>query len=204
MLFDTHARSFQAPGGVPKRGIYDSMKTAVDKVGPGKQRAVNARFQAMCSHYLFEPEFCNRASGWEKGIVEKNVQDRRRHVWREALERRWSSLVELNEWLAETCKQTWSQTSHPEWRQLTVADVLQDEQARLMPCPRLFDGYVELPVWVSHTGLIHFQKNRYSVPTQYVNQALSLRVYPERLLLVADSAVVDMVILDELGYLPFS
>ncbi|GAB5097659.1 hypothetical protein YK56LOC_33750 [Caballeronia sp. HLA56] len=32
----------------------------------------------MCSHYLFEPDFCNRAAGWEKGIVEKNVQDRRR------------------------------------------------------------------------------------------------------------------------------
>jgi len=190
MLFDAHARSFQALGGVPKRGIYDNMKTAVDKVGPGKQRAVNARFQAMCSHYLFEPEFCNRASGWEKGIVEKNVQDRRRHVWREALERRWASLAELNEWLGETCRQSWAQTAHPEWRQLTVADVLQDEQARLLPCPRVFDGYVEQPVRVSHTGLIHFQKNRYSVPTQYVNQALSLRVYPERLVLVADSAVV--------------
>ena len=31
----------------------------------------------MSGHYLFEPEFCNVASGWEKGIVEKNVRDRR-------------------------------------------------------------------------------------------------------------------------------
>lgn len=76
MLFDAHTRAFQALGGVPRRGVYDNMKTAVDKVGVGKQRSVNARFQAMCSHYLFEPEFCNPASGWEKGIVEKNVQDR--------------------------------------------------------------------------------------------------------------------------------
>ena len=82
MLFDAHARAFAALGGVPRRGIYDNMKTAVDKVGVGKLRSVNARFQAMCSHYLFEPEFCNPASGWEKGIVEKNVQDRRRQVWR--------------------------------------------------------------------------------------------------------------------------
>ncbi|MDD2180732.1 hypothetical protein OIN59_25220, partial [Acidovorax sp. D2M1] len=41
----------------------------------GKQRTVNARFAAMCSHYLFDPDFCNVASGWEKGVVEKNVQD---------------------------------------------------------------------------------------------------------------------------------
>jgi transposase len=62
-------------GGVPKRGIYDNMKTAVDKVGRGKEREVNARFNAMVSHYLFEAEFCNPASGWEKGQIEKNVQD---------------------------------------------------------------------------------------------------------------------------------
>lgn len=190
MLFDAHARSFAALGGVPKRGIYDNMRTAVDKIGPGKQRNVNLRFQAMCSHYLFEPEFCNRASGWEKGIVEKNVQDRRRHVWREAMERRWACLEELNAWLAETCRQSWQEISHPEWHQMKVADVLQDEQTRLMPCPRPFDGYVEQPVRVSHTALIHFQKNRYSVPTQYVNQALSLRIYPSRLVVVADGAVV--------------
>lgn len=32
MLFDAHTRSFAALGGVPRRGIYDNMKTAVDKV----------------------------------------------------------------------------------------------------------------------------------------------------------------------------
>ena len=63
MLFDAHARAFEAFGGIPRRGVYDNMKTAVDKVGVGKARSVNARFQAMCSHYLFEPEFCNPASG---------------------------------------------------------------------------------------------------------------------------------------------
>ena len=33
MLFDAHTRSFAALGGVARRGIYDNMKTAVDKVG---------------------------------------------------------------------------------------------------------------------------------------------------------------------------
>lgn len=79
MLFDAHTRSFAALGGVPRRGIYDNMKTAVDKVNTGKGRTVNARFTVMCSDYLFDPDFCNVASGWEKGIVEKNVQDRLIH-----------------------------------------------------------------------------------------------------------------------------
>jgi transposase len=190
MLFDAHARAFQALGGIPRRGLYDNMKTAVDKVGVGKLRSVNARFQAMCSHYLFEPEFCNPASGWEKGIVEKNVQDRRRQVWREASERRWADLASLNAWLGERCRSCWAETAHPEWPTLTVADVLQDEQARLMPCPQPFDGYVEQAVRVSATALVHFQRNRYSVPTRHVNEVLSMRVYPDTLVLVADNVEV--------------
>ena len=74
MLLDAHTRSFAALGGVARRGIYDNMKTAVDKVLKGKGRSVNARFAVMCAHYLYDPDFCNVASGWEKGRVEKNVQ----------------------------------------------------------------------------------------------------------------------------------
>jgi len=54
MLFDAHNHAFRVLGGIPQRGIYDNMKTAVDKVGRGKQRQVNARFRAMVSHFLFE------------------------------------------------------------------------------------------------------------------------------------------------------
>ncbi len=68
-------------GGVPRRGIYDNMRTAVDRVRRGKERDVNARFAAMASHFLFEAEFCNPASGWEKGQVEKNVRDARHRLW---------------------------------------------------------------------------------------------------------------------------
>ena len=193
MLFEAHARAFAVFGGVTKRGIYDNMKTAVDKVGEGKKRTINARFETMTGHYLFDPEFCNRAAGWEKGIVEKNVQDRRRGVLREAAERHWTSLAELNDWLQIACKTAWSELAHPQWPELTIADVWQDEATRLMPCPRPFDGYVEQPVRVSSTSLITYQRNRYSVPCEWVNQMVSLRVYPETLLVVAqDGSLVRL------------
>lgn len=67
MLFDAHWHGFRVFGGVPGRGIYDNMRTALDKVGKGKQRDVNARFKAMASYYVFDPEFCNPPAGWEKG-----------------------------------------------------------------------------------------------------------------------------------------
>ncbi|MFN4102655.1 MAG: IS21 family transposase, partial [Pararhodobacter sp.] len=99
MLFDAHTKAFTALGGIPRRGIYDNMKTAVDKVKRGKARVVNTRFAAMASHYLFEPDFCNVASGWEKGVVEKNVQDSRSRIWQEAAKQRFSSFTALNAWL---------------------------------------------------------------------------------------------------------
>ncbi|WP_170948616.1 hypothetical protein [Pseudomonas sp. Irchel 3A7] len=45
--------------------IYDNMRTAVEKVNKGNGRTVNARFAVMCAHYLFDPDFCNVAPGWE-------------------------------------------------------------------------------------------------------------------------------------------
>ncbi|MDH0365300.1 IS21 family transposase, partial [Comamonas aquatica] len=84
MLFDAHNRAFAVLGGIPRRGIYDNMRTAVDRVGRGKLREVNARFSAMASHFLFEAQFCNPASGWEKGQVEKNVRDARHRIWQSA------------------------------------------------------------------------------------------------------------------------
>lgn len=96
MLFDAYTRAFTAFVGIPKRGIYDNMKTAVDKVSKGNGRVVNTRFFAMTAHYLFDPDFCNVASGWEKGVVEKNVQDMRRHIWHEAKQQQFNSFEELN------------------------------------------------------------------------------------------------------------
>ncbi len=194
MLFDAHTKAFEVFGGVPRRGIYDNMRTAVDKVGKGKERSVNARFESMTGHYLFEAEFCNRAAGWEKGRVEKNVQDRRRHIWREAAEKRWNSLAELNAWLLQACQDSWAELSHPDWPELTVADVMQDERGRLMALPKAFDGYVEQPLRVTSTALIHFQRNRYSVPCEWVNTVVSVRAYPEFLRIVdSHGEVVDLV-----------
>jgi hypothetical protein len=190
MLFDAHARAFAAFGGVPQRGIYDNMKTAVDKVGLGKKRVINARFEAMTGHYLFEPEFCNVASGWEKGIVEKNMRDRRTSIWHKAVKLRWDSMETLNAWLAEECRAAWDELNHPEWPTLKVADVLQDEQVRLMPNPKPFDGYVEVPARVSSTALVHLQRNRYSVPSEHAHEVVSLRLYPDRLEVVAENTRV--------------
>lgn len=190
MLFDAHTRSFAALGGIPRRGIYDNMKTAVDKVNKGKGRVVNARFAVMCAHYLFDADFCNVASGWEKGVVEKNVQDSRRHIWLDAQSRRFGSFTELNAWLGERCRFLWNELRHPGYKEFSVAEMLEQERAHLMPMPTPFDGYVEKLSRVSSTCLINVHRNHYSVPCEQAGRMVSTRLYPDRVVVVAGDTVV--------------
>jgi len=190
MLFDAHTRAFRAFGGVPRRGIYDNMKTAVDKVRKGKVRVINTRFSVMTAHYLFDPEFCNVASGWEKGQVEKNVQDSRKRLWQEANQAQFDSLDELNAWLENRCRSLWQVLAHPDSPALTIAEALELEQAHLMPMPPVFDGYVEFIARVSSTCLITADRNRYSVPCHWANQKLSVRQYAGRIEAYADEVRV--------------
>lgn len=166
------------------------MKTAVDKVGVGKRRIVNTRFAAMASHYLFDPDFCNVASGWEKGVVEKNVQDSRRRIWQDAAQQRFCNFSELNLWLDARCQALWAELPYPELDHLTIADALTLERDTLMPMVPVFDGYVETVVPVSSTCLVSLERNKYSVPCEFAHQKLSLRLYPERIEAHSDEGVV--------------
>ena len=187
MLFDAHWHAFRVFGGVPGRGIYDNMRTAVDRVGLGKKRDVNTRFLSMTSHYVFEPDFCNPAAGWEKGQVEKSVRDARHRLWQ--VMPAFPDLDALNLWLEERCKALWAETMHGSLPG-SIADVWEAEKPALMPLPTAFDGYVEQSKRVSPTCLITFDRNRYSVPASFANRPVSLHIYPERLVIVAEGHVV--------------
>jgi hypothetical protein len=163
------------------------MKTAVDRVGKGKERQVNARFAAMASHYLFDAEFCNPASGWEKGQIEKNVQDARHRLWVPMPS--FADLAALNAWLEQRCIALWSEIPHGILPG-SVAEVWADERSRLMTPARPFDGFIEHTKRVSPTCLVHLERNRYSVPASFANRPVSVRVYPERIVVAAEGAIL--------------
>ena len=59
-----------------------------------------------------------------------------------------------------------------------------------MPLPIMFDGFVEEKKRVSPTCLINFHRSRYSVPASFANRPVSLHIYPERLVVVAEGHVI--------------
>ena len=119
--------------------------------------------------------------------MEKGVRDSRHRLWQDAPA--FASLESLNSWLQQRCLALWQELPHPEDRTRTIADYWQDEQQHLMPLPAAFDGFVEHTKRVSSTCLIVFEHNRYSVPASFANRSVSLRVYPDRLVIVAEANV---------------
>jgi hypothetical protein len=80
-----------------------------------------------CAHSLFDPDFCNVASGWEKGIVEKHVQDRRRRLWLDAQDCQCHCFEDLTTCRVQRCRALWSELPHPQYSGQRVAEVLELE-----------------------------------------------------------------------------
>jgi len=188
MVFDAHDRAFAFFKGACTRGIYDNMKTAVETIFVGRERAYNRRFQQMCSHYLVEPVACTPASGWEKGQVENQVGLVRERFFTPRL--RVKSYEELNAWLMDQCIAYAKAHPHPELRERTIWEVFEAERTSLVPYAGRFDGFHAVPASVSKTCLVRFDNNKYSVAASAVGRPVEIRAYAERIELRQDGRLV--------------
>jgi transposase len=188
MVFDAHDRAFAFFKGTCTRGIYDNMKTAVDAIFIGRERAYNRRFQQMCAHYLVEPVACTPASGWEKGQVENQVGVVRQRFFSPRL--RVKSYEELNAWLMDRCIAYARAQPHPEVRDKTIWQMFEAERPSLVPYAGRFDGFHSVPASPSKTCLVRFDNNKYSVEASAVGRPVELRAYAERVELRQDGRVV--------------
>jgi transposase len=179
MVFDAHDRGFAFFRGACTRGIYDNMKTAVDAIFVGRERAYNRRFLQMCSHYLVDPVACTPASGWEKGQVENQVGLVRERFFTPRL--RVQSYEEMNAWLLDQCVSYARAHRHPELREQTIWSVFEAERPSLVPYGRRFDGFHAVPASVSKTCLVRFDNNRYSVSAHAVGRPVEIRAYADRI-----------------------
>jgi hypothetical protein len=188
MVFDAHDRAFAFFKGACGRGVYDNMKTAVETVLVGKDRAYNRRFLQMCSHYLVEPTACTPASGWEKGQVENQVGLVRERFFAPRL--RVKSYEELNAWLLDKCVAYAKAHKHPEIADKTVWQAFEEERLKLVPVPGRFNGFHATSASVSKTCLVRFDSNKYSVSSGAVGRPVEIQAYADRIVIRQDGVVV--------------
>jgi transposase len=188
MVFDAHDRAFAFFKGACTRGIDDNMKTAVETIHVGRERAYNRRFLQMCSHYLVEPAACTPASGGEKGQVENQVGLVRERFFSPRL--RVKSYDELNAWLLDKCVAHARAHRHPEQRAQTIWQVFEVERPSLVRYAGRFDGFHAVEASVSKTCLVRFDHNRYSVAASAVGRPVEIRAYADRIELRQDGHVV--------------
>ena len=209
MVFDAHDRAFAFFKGACTRGIYDNMKTAVETVFVGRERAYNRRFLQMCSHYLVDPVACTPASGWEKGQVENQVGLVRERFFTPRL--RVKSYEELNVWLLDQCVAYAKAHHHPELRDRTVWEMFEAERPSLVGYAGRFDGFHAVPASVSKTCLVRFDNNKYSVAASAAGRPVEIRAYADRIELRQDGRPVgehrrsfgrDQTVFDPWHYVP--
>ena len=121
-------------------------------------------------------------------MAQQTQVDRVLPKYQEWLEK-YPSLTALNDWLETRCQELWAEIPHGA-QPGTVADAWREEMQHLMQLPRPFDGFVEYAKRVSPTCLIHLERNRYSVPASFANRPVSVRVYPERIVVAAEGQIV--------------
>jgi hypothetical protein len=185
------------------------MKTAVETVFVGKERAYNRRFLQMCGHYLVDPVACTPAAGWEKGQVENQVGLVRERFFTPRV--RVKSYDELNAWLLDQCIAHAKAHRHPEFRERTIWEAFEAERPSLVPYAERFDGFHAVPASVSKTCLVRFDNNKYSVAAGAVGRPVELRAYADRIELRQDGRVVgahrrcfgrDQTVYDPWHYVP--
>ena len=135
-------------------------------------------------------------------------------AWRDQLFRpkpRVSSLIELNGWLEDQCIAYAKRHKYPEFKERTIWEVFQEEQASLVELRGPFDGFVEKTVRATTTCLIMADHNRYSVDARAAGRMVLVRSHAERIVvLLGDEVVADhvrqfrrnQVIYDPWHYLP--
>lgn len=160
-------------GGTPTKIIFDNARVAV-KEGFGVFAKVQDNYKAFAAHHAFKTEFCNIASGHEKGLVEGLVGFIRRNVLVPVP--RVQTLDLLNEALHAKCLKYRNHLI--KGRKLTVGQMVDVEKPRFIPLPEYrFDTSRSLTSLVDEFSVVRFDTNKYSVPFSFVGKSVTVKGY---------------------------
>lgn len=171
VFLDGHRRAFEFFGGVPRRISYDNSKIAVTRIVGSRERELTDAFLKLQSHYLFQHHFCLVRRANEKGHVENLVGYTRRNFLVPIP--RVNGIEELNERLQADCRRDMERTL---WgKTATKAQLFAEEQGHFLPLPsEAFEARRVQTATANSLSLVRFDRNDYSVPTDYAYHQLTV------------------------------
>lgn len=143
-----HEHAFAAFGGVPRKVLYDNLRTVVaarDAYGPGEHR-FNPAFLDFAGHCGFVPKLCRPYRAQTKGKVERFIRYLRQSFWLPLASRRAAdglvldaeaANVAVRRWLREIANARCHATT-----QAVPAERLAAERAHLQPVPPPWGGEI--------------------------------------------------------------
>lgn len=176
-FLEGHARAFDALGGVPKRVLYDNLKSAVLERRDDAIR-FNPDLLELAAYYRYEPRPVAVYRGNEKGRVERTIRYLRTSFM---TARKWTDIDDLNRQVVLWCRREAGNRTHHEQPELTVNEAWALEKPKLLPLPNdAYPAYEEATVRIGKTPYARFDRNDYSVPHDRVRRSLEVRATSER------------------------
>lgn len=185
-LLEAHEHGFEYFGGVFKTLKYDNMTSVVKKILRGRQRVETDRIIAFRSHWGYQSEYCNPASGNEKGGVEGELGWFRRNCLVPVPEA--VDLAALNQQNLAACLANRSRTVIG--RSMTIGEASEQERVHLSPLAA--EGFpiheTQYPLLVDSKGRVKVKTNWYSTPL-WPGLRVMARVWPLTVEIVRDGEV---------------
>lgn len=122
---------FKQAGGVPTHLRIDNLTAAVLAIGKGEKRTYTDSFLRFQSHYGFEIQACNPASGHEKGNVEKKVGYTRNNLFVTAPEMK--DFSQLASWMQVKMKEDRNRPHYE--KELTIEELWIEDEKQLKALP---------------------------------------------------------------------
>ncbi len=182
-----HIRAFDFFGGVPHRISYDNSKIAVARIVSRRGDQPTHEFLRLQSHHLYKHHFCLVRRPNEKGHTEGLVKFSRSNFMVPIPE--FDDFEEFNQKLRDDCRKDLQRTLRG--KNGTKANLLQEERLAMLPIPKnRFEARRIKNGKVNTLSLTRFDRNDYSVPTQYAHRDVTLIGSLDRVRIVADSHII--------------
>jgi transposase len=164
-------RSARALGGVTRQWLFDNPKVVVIE-RHGDVVRFHPVLLELCGKMRVAPRLCAVRRPEHKGRVERAIRYLRDRF---LAGREISGIAEGNAQLARFIADIAHPRPHPELGPKTVAEMLRDERPRLLALvdPLPDTDRIE-PIGADRQAFIRFDTNRYSVPTDHAERALTL------------------------------